>query len=131
MTFLWWATNWMLHTWKFCNWNHFDEEFIWHNLRSERFSFIHIFWDHQTVWSTLRYVNLDVICWYFLSKTSWKVPVMKLNIKNLIFTTKTNWQVSRTFSTKNKSWQVFENIVILVVTWDWLAGIQTLVPACL
>ena len=63
----------------------------------------------------LRYVVWDVLCWYlFLYKTWWKVVVMRLKDKNLIFLIKTLCKALRQSNDKYYVWQVFEKNV----TWS-------------
>ena len=76
----------MLSTQKFVNQNCFDEGFPSDNPGLARSSYVYLFQDSRTQWSTLKYVDKNVFCWYlFLSKTSWIVAVMKLKAKNIIF----------------------------------------------
>ena len=78
----------MLSTERFSNQNSFDEELHCDNLELSCFdiilSYVDIFQDSRPQWPMLRYVDLDVLCWYlFLSKTSRRVVVMKLKVNNL------------------------------------------------
>ena len=52
----------MLSTQIFVNQNSFDKGFSYDNLELPRLSFISIFPDSQIQWSTLRYVDKDLLC---------------------------------------------------------------------
>ena len=44
----------------------FNERLLCCNLELARLSYVNIFQDSQTQWSTARYVDEDVLCWLFL-----------------------------------------------------------------
>ena len=91
-----WAGNWILSTQKFVNHNSFYEEFPCDNIGLARLSSVNIFQESQTRWSTLRYADLGVLCWYlFLSSTTSRVVVKKPKVKNLVFLIKALWQILR------------------------------------
>ena len=56
---LWWAGNWKLSTQKFVNQNSFDKVFPCDNPGLARLSYVNIFYDGRTQWSTLKYVDWE------------------------------------------------------------------------
>ena len=85
--FVSWAGNWMFSTKNLVNQSTFDKGFPCVNLGLARLSYVNLFQDSRTHWSTL------VLHWnLLLSKTSWRVVVMKLKVNNLTFFVNKLWQ---------------------------------------